>query len=1578
MKGLSLKQCVEWDLKEYISELLKIPRDKLDRDTNLADFGFDSISLGEFAKVLTTHYKFEITPAVFFGYSTLEKLTDYFLSEHQDAIQGFYGETVVEQPVSHPIPVEVPFSKRQRLNRFRFSDKEIPQRVPEPIAIIGMSGRFPQARDIDEMWAILAAGKNVVQEIPIDRFDWREYYGDPSQDSTKTNCKWSGCIPGVSEFDPLFFEISPREAERMDPRQRHLLQESWKALEDAGYGAHQIKAHKIGMFVGVEEGDYQLLAKDEAVTSNHTAILASRLAYFLNLKGPVMAINTACSSSLVAAHQACTSLRNQECSTCLAAGVNLMLSSKAYIGMSQAGMLSSDGRCFAFDKRANGMVPGEAVAVVVLKCLSQAEEDGDPIHAIIRGSGINYDGKTNGITAPSGLSQRDLLQSVYDQHQIRPEGIDYIVTHGTGTKLGDPVEINALFDTFKRYTKKQGYCALTSTKTNFGHTFAASGLVSIISLVQALCHETIPRSLHCGDENDYIQWKESPFYVNKANKSWPRETGIDRIGAVSAFGMSGTNAHMVLQDYTADRKGGAETVPYFLLALSAKTEKALQEKIKDMIVFLESENSNKQHLSQVSYTLLEGRHHFQYRCAVVVRDKEETVYAWKQVGGKEKLPNLFEGRVARDSTGQKAIQRYAVDLSNQCGAAGKNKDEYKEILYALGDLYCQGYEIPWNKLYSKTKPHRISLPTYPFAKECYWVSVRKKHCDNREINSPNTGENGYQRLLEGVSQSVNQEANKWWNANQIEEQYEGFLALEAWGKLGLLKALQMMNAFPLEYWRRTSQELVKQLKAKPKYTLWSEVSVRILEEEGYLQQVEKEWIATSKMKTKALQKRLANIQREAEGLIKKYPFIKPSLHLLGLCLEALPEILKGKREATQVMFQQGLMELVGKIYQGTSVADYFNNLTALAIQYYIQSKLKSLPENESITILEIGAGTGGTTRFILDVLRAWSDRIKYVYTDISLGFVRHGRKNFGASHPFIIFKEFNVERAAIDQSFRPGTIDIIVGTNVVHATRNLHHTLQNLKGLLKKDAVLILNEMTQFNTFSHLTFGLLDGWWLFEDGHRRIAHSPLISTTGWQNVLAEEGFQDIHVVGNVSPEGIVLSQAVFMAQRDWRDILVVEKGSSNSERVERKTEPPLFEALTEGASSLEKSYKKVEFYLKEVLGEIIGLKRDTIESTRPLVDYGIDSILGQELMQRLGKDFMGLPLTLLMDYPTLGKLTDFLLKYHGDKLPKTIKKNSVSIKKEEEQDENSFSRKTSAALEGRTPSYPPELVPIQPNGHRPASFWVHARSGFAQVYNPLAIALGPDYPLYAFQARGVDGKKRPFSRLEEMATYYIQCMRDVQPSGPYYVGGYSYGGFVALEMARKLQRLGEPVAMVMMLDTPPLSKKVTHFFRKQNQAYELMHWAHHFVNGDSGSETFVELKELEDIPQDLYLDYLTQRIHEKKLLLSEDEIYYRLKSMSHVMDRLLYHMEIYQVRPYSHSEVVYIEAQDGFYGKENTWNLPDIDMGDSTGWWQKRIKNKMKVVECPGSHLTLLEEPSIAIIKKELENILGLPVKVDQ
>ncbi len=540
-----------------------------------------------------------------------------------------------------------------------------------------MSGRFPGARTTTELWEILASGKDVVGEIPVERFDWRPYYSPEGTVVGKTNCKWSGMMPGIYEFDPAFFGISPKEAETMDPRQRLLLQEAWNALEDAGYGPDQINNSRVGLFVGAEESGHTMPADDAALTSTHNGILAARLSYFMNLSGPNMAINTACSSGLVAAHQAFQSLQTGECDTALAAGVNIMYSPELYVGMTQAGMLSDDGKCFAFDQRANGMVPAEAVVVVVLKRLSDAEADGDPIYATIEASGINYDGKTNGITAPNGLAQASLFKSVYDRFGIHPGSIEYLVTHGTGTRLGDPVEVNALHDCFKAYTDKRSYCAITSAKSNIGHSFAASGLVNMVNLVQAFRQEAIPPSLHCQEISDYINWPETAFYVNQELQAWPAIPGKERMGGISAFGMSGTNAHMVLQSYCSKNRQPETEGALHLLVLSAKTPAALQERAVQLAQALEEGQFDTTRLSDVAYTLLAGRHHFKYRAACIVDTKAAALLLLKRMDGKQKAPRLFQGEVLRDFKERSSINKYIASLARQCSVPANDSPSWK-------------------------------------------------------------------------------------------------------------------------------------------------------------------------------------------------------------------------------------------------------------------------------------------------------------------------------------------------------------------------------------------------------------------------------------------------------------------------------------------------------------------------------------------------------------------------------------------------------------------------------------------------------------------------------------------------------------------------------------------------------------------------------------------------------------------------------------------------------------------------------------------------------------------------------------
>lgn len=369
--------------------------------------------------------------------------------------------------------------------------------TPEPIAIIGMSGRYPDAPDVKTYWNNLVAGKNAVREIPLSRWDVPSFYDPRPLQKGKVYCKWLGMLDDIAEFDPLFFSLSPGEAEWMDPQHRIFLQEAYKAFEDAGYAGEVLNEQKCGVYLGIMSNEYAFLQHQlqpgiAGATGNSYSIAAARIAYFLNLKGPAIAVDTACSSSLVAIHLACQALRNRETDMALAGGVSLYLTPESYISMCSAGMLSKDGQCKAMDNSANGFVPGEGAGAVILKRLKDAEADNDNILGVIIGSGINQDGRTNGITAPSMNSQAALLRDIYAGYKIHPETISYVELHGTGTKLGDPIELEALSTVFREHTSRPHFCGLGSVKSNIGHTSAAAGVASVQKVLLSMHSQALP------------------------------------------------------------------------------------------------------------------------------------------------------------------------------------------------------------------------------------------------------------------------------------------------------------------------------------------------------------------------------------------------------------------------------------------------------------------------------------------------------------------------------------------------------------------------------------------------------------------------------------------------------------------------------------------------------------------------------------------------------------------------------------------------------------------------------------------------------------------------------------------------------------------------------------------------------------------------------------------------------------------------------------------------------------------------------------------------------------------------------
>ncbi|WP_237706224.1 type I polyketide synthase [Ornithinibacillus scapharcae] len=468
-------------------------------------------------------------------------------------------------------PVVNNFTKINSPKMKVFSQKEIQDEVTTdiPIAIIGMSGRFPEANNLDEYWENLKNGKDSITEIPRDRWPLDGFYVDDVKkalEQRKSYCKWGGFIDGFSEFDPLFFKISPREAMNMDPQERLILQESWKTFEDAGYSRERIKRQhngNVGVFIGITRTGFDLHGPDlwrqgeNIHPSTSFSSVANRISYIFDLNGPSLPIDTMCSSSLSAIHEACENIRRGHCEMAVAGGVNIYTHPSTYILLCEKNMLSKDGVCKSFGKEANGFVPGEGVGVILLKSLSKAIEDGDNIHGVIKGTSINHGGKTNGYTVPNPKAQAKLVRDALDKASVNARSVSYIEAHGTGTELGDPIEISGLSQAFRNDTDDLQYCAIGSAKSNIGHLEGAAGIAGLMKAILQMKNGQIAPTLHADELNPLIDFANSPFYVQRELKEWSRPvlelSGMrkeyPRIAGVSSFGAGGANAHVIIEEY---------------------------------------------------------------------------------------------------------------------------------------------------------------------------------------------------------------------------------------------------------------------------------------------------------------------------------------------------------------------------------------------------------------------------------------------------------------------------------------------------------------------------------------------------------------------------------------------------------------------------------------------------------------------------------------------------------------------------------------------------------------------------------------------------------------------------------------------------------------------------------------------------------------------------------------------------------------------------------------------------------------------------------------------------------------------
>ncbi|MER0242131.1 SDR family NAD(P)-dependent oxidoreductase [Streptomyces sp. HSW2009] len=693
LTGDALYAVVLDDVKRCFSDVLKIPVGRLKPQTTFEDYGVDSVRITQLNRALEAHYG-PLPTSLLFTYKDLESL-----ARHLAATKGApapapstsapssaaQGAPVQPAATVHPAPgAQAPAAPA-------IATAPAPAAVGD-IAIVGLSGRYPQAPTLAEFAANLAAGRDAITEIPTERWDHRDY--------PDLACRWGGFLDDALAFDPGFFNLAPNAAAYMDPQERLFVEAVWHCLEDAGYTPESFadlnagdRRGNVAVYAGVTFNEYGLYGAADLAAGKDVPIdsqlysVANRVSYLLNLRGPSLVVDTACSSSLYAIHLACEALRHGECDAAIAGGVNLSLHPSKYLTLGMFNFLSVDGHCKSFGEGGNGYVPGEGVGAVLLKPLAKAEADGDHIYGVIKGTAVNHGGKTNGYTVPNPVAQAEVVRTALTRAGVEPGGISYLEAHGTGTSLGDSIEIEALATAFDGFPEDGRHCAIGSVKSNIGHLEAAAGISQLTKvLLQMRTRRLFPSRLNSERLNPEIDFDRTPFRVQLDGAPWQPPQGQPRRAGISSFGVGGVNVHVVLEEYAAEPAAPTAGHGPWLVPLSARTPEALTRYASALHAFVDgTAPGDLPALADLAFTLHTGRRPLRERIAFSVTTHAD-------------LADQLKAFLA-DGAGTAALDR--LDAAGRRWVSGDDDD--------LAALWTQG------------RARRVALPGYPFERDTHWL-----------------------------------------------------------------------------------------------------------------------------------------------------------------------------------------------------------------------------------------------------------------------------------------------------------------------------------------------------------------------------------------------------------------------------------------------------------------------------------------------------------------------------------------------------------------------------------------------------------------------------------------------------------------------------------------------------------------------------------------------------------------------------------------------------------------------------------------------------------------------------------------
>ncbi|HEY8357980.1 MAG TPA: amino acid adenylation domain-containing protein, partial [Ramlibacter sp.] len=734
-------------LKRLAGELLKLPPHRIEDDVPLEQYGIESVAMMKLTADLE-QVTGALSRTLFFEHPTIEAVTAHLLQEHRAALAAHLlppaaaaarvaapvtataivnAAPVVHEPVAHAQPAHAEAAQPAPTIPLALAPRTTPPASTD-IAIVGMSGRFPGAPDLDTLWQRLAAGDDCITPVPADRWDADAWYDPERGRLGKSYCKWGGFLTDVDRFDAPFFRITPKEAELLDPQERLFLETVWNLLESSGYlgeALQRLTARSVGVFVGSMSQQYHGFAADalreSLVLLSSPSSIANRVSYFFDFQGPSLAVDTMCSSALVALHMACESLLRGDCRLAIAGGVNLSIHPKKYVALAATGMIASHPGSTSFTD-GDGYLPAEGVGAVLLKPLAQALADGDEVLGVVKGTAMNHAGQSSGYRVPSAGAQAGLVAGNFRRSGIDPRSISYVESAANGSALGDAIELAALQAAFRQFTPDVGFCAIGSVKSNIGHAEAASGMSQLFKVLLQMRHGQLAPTLRTDRLNPNLRFEGSPFVLQRQLAPWVRPVhggqALPRRAAVTSVGLGGTSAHVIVEEF-----GGAGSQPRpavegpHLLPLSARTRAQLQEVVARLAAHVAAHPALP--LDALARTLQLAREPHEQRLALVAQDHAELLAALRTLAADGldapvAVP-LLQGDTSEDNADVRRL------------SSGRTGPAWIALLLAERDLeklalaWVKGARIPWAQLHGERLRPLLALPTYPFERRRHWL-----------------------------------------------------------------------------------------------------------------------------------------------------------------------------------------------------------------------------------------------------------------------------------------------------------------------------------------------------------------------------------------------------------------------------------------------------------------------------------------------------------------------------------------------------------------------------------------------------------------------------------------------------------------------------------------------------------------------------------------------------------------------------------------------------------------------------------------------------------------------------------------